>query len=381
MKILVISDPNPFDRQIRSGVIYSIYKQLSKYNDVEWIKPRHSFKYTCLVKFVALVKRLLASFGKDITYHNPILSKLLCSSIQKQIQNIEYDAIFSFDCMNIAYLKTNKPIFYRTDSLYPLMLNYYFFNTPRIFIKWGMTVEREMLNNISIMFAPSMWLINGVKHFYPEIDDVKLLLVESGANIDQTVNYTYKHNYGKNAVLNMLFVGFDVKRKGIDVAYDTLTILNQKYGINAILTVIGGKPEPNILQDKKVRYVGKLNKNNPKEFAQFYKEFENASLFLFPTKAECHGIVNCEASAFGLPIFSYATGGVPSYVKSECNGYALPLSSTGYDFAQKIATALQSGKMEYYSYNSRQLYIKKFNWDTWGEKTNYAIKKIVSKTM
>lgn len=32
--------------------------------------------------------------------------------------------------------------------------------------------------------------------------------------------------------------------------------------------------------------------------------------------------------------FSYATGGVPSYVKSECNGYALPLSSTGYDFAE-----------------------------------------------
>lgn len=380
MKILLISDPNPFDKQIRSGVIYSIYKQISKYNEVEWIKPRHGIAYSCFAKFLAMVKKILSCFDIDITFHNPLLSKLLCSSIHKQIQNIDYDAIFSFDCMNIAYLKTNKPIFYRTDSLYPLMVNYYFFNTPSIFIKWGMKVEQAMLNNISIMFAPSAWLIDGVKHYYPKVDDEKLLFVESGANIDQTVNYKYKHNYNEKAVLNMLFVGFDVKRKGIDVAYDTLNILNQKYGIDAILTIIGGQPESNILQDKKVRYVGKLNKNNPKEFAQFYKEFENASLFLFPTKAECHGIVNCEAAAFGLPIFSYATGGVPSYVKSECNGYALPLSSTGYDFAREIAIALKSGMMESYSYNSRQLYLKKFNWDTWGKKTNHEIEKIVNKT-
>lgn len=381
MKIILISEPNPFDKQIRSGVIYSIYKQISKYNEVKWIKPRHGIAYSCFVKFLAIVRNFLAHFDIDITYHNPFLSKLLCSSIQKQIQNLDYDAIFSFDCMNIAYLKTNKPIFYRTDSLYPLMVNYYFFNTPSIFIKWGMKVEQAMLNNISIMFAPSAWLIDGVKHFYPKVENEKLLFVESGANIDQTATYNYKHNYNEKAVLNMLFVGFDVKRKGIDVAYDTLNILNQKYGINAILTIIGGQPEPNILQDKKVRYVGKLNKNNPKEFAQFYKEFENASLFLFPTKAECHGIVNCEAAAFGLPIFSYATGGVPSYVKSECNGYALPLSSTGYDFAEKIAIALKSGKMKNYSDNSRILYLRNFNWDTWGEKANYAMKKIVDKVM
>lgn len=49
-------------------------------------------------------------------------------------------------------------------------------------------------------------------------------------------------------------------------------------------------------------------------------------IFLFSlTRAECHGIVNCEACAFGLPIFSYATGGVPSYVINDFNGFAFSL--------------------------------------------------------
>ena len=51
----------------------------------------------------------------------------------------------------------------------------------------------------------------------------------------------------------MIFIGFDVKRKGIDVAYDTLVLLNEKYGVNTCLTIIGGTPEIRIQKDKRVR--------------------------------------------------------------------------------------------------------------------------------
>lgn len=371
MKIVFISEATPFDKQIRSGVIYSIYNQLTKYYEVYWLKPKTGLCYILSIKIFIMLKRLLSVFGKEITVHNPLLSRLLCSDIQKQLRCIDYDAVFSLDCMNIAYLNINKPIYYRTDSSYPLLLNYYVFNTPKLFVKWGCEVEMQMLQRVTKIFSPSLWLNIGILKYFPTTDKNKLVLVESGANIESN-NINYRHNYCKSKPLNILFVGFDVKRKGIDIAYETLKELNNKYKIESYLTIIGGKPDDNIIKDSSIIYVGRLNKNNPNDLLRLYNEYGKASLFLFPTKAECHGIVNCEAAAFGLPIFSYETGGVPSYVKNNYNGCVLPITAGGKEFAEKIAESISSGIIKLYSENSRRLYIERFNWDKWGE-TVYSI--------
>ena len=141
--------------------------------------------------------------------------------------------------------------------------------------------------------------------------------------------------------------------------------MNEKYKVKACLKIIGGKPEDRIFKNKYVKYIGKLDKNNQKEFDLFYNEFASSDLFLFPTKAECHGIVNCEAAAYGLPIFSYQTGGVPDYVIDGVNGRLLPLDARGEDFANIIFESLKKGDMEKYSIESRRLYLEEYNWDVW----------------
>ena len=57
-------------------------------------------------------------------------------------------------------------------------------------------------------------------------------------------------------------------------------------------------------------YVGFLNKNIPEQYQKLITIMGRCNLFLLPTKAECAGIVLCEASAFGLPIFTFDTGGL-----------------------------------------------------------------------
>lgn len=372
-KIIIISDNDPKDKQARSGVIYSIYNQLSKYNDTIWIKPQFNAVEYCIYKILKGIVKILNCKGYGVTNHNPFFSKIICHAINRKIKDIDYDAIFSFDCINIAYLDTNKPIYYRSDSLYHLLINYYMQNTPTIFIKWGDIVEQKALQKITTMFAPSRWIIEGIKKYYPTTDLNKIKFIESGANIQNELIPNLTKSYDDIKVLNMLFIGFDLKRKGIDIAYQTLQILNSKYKINSTLTIIGGIPENNILNDKRVNYLGKLNKNNPEQAKVFYKAFEQASLFIFPTKAEFHGIVNCEACAFSLPIFSYDTGGVSSYVLNNLNGNLLPINATAVDFAKKISEAFINNKLKEYSLNARNLYKTKFNWDVWGEKTNKII--------
>ncbi|WP_270350498.1 glycosyltransferase [Ligilactobacillus salivarius] len=66
---------------------------------------------------------------------------------------------------------------------------------------------------------------------------------------------------------------------------------------------------------------------------------------LLPTRAECAGIVFNEASAFGVPSLSVDTGGVADYVKNNINGYRMPLSANGEDFALKIEEWIKEDKL------------------------------------
>ena len=80
----MISIPDPSDKLIRSGIIYSIYNQLLKYYEVIWIKPELKGGASFFYKLVAKTLRLMNKMGYGVTEHNPLLSKMRCRSIQMQ---------------------------------------------------------------------------------------------------------------------------------------------------------------------------------------------------------------------------------------------------------------------------------------------------------
>lgn len=375
MKIAYICSYNPFDKINRSGVPYSIYQQLLKYHDVVWIKPQ----YKGIFKLWGVLMRNIIAIGRRLGFslhdRNVITAKIMSYYIQNELSKFEYDAIFSLNTFELVYVKTNKPIYLRIDAIYPSGINYYIFNMPKCFQNWANELEFKALEKITVVFTPSKWIINEVRKYYPQLDINKFYLLETGANIENN-NIQYKiHTYSKDKNLNIIFVGFDVKRKGIDVAYATIVLLNEKYNIKTTLNIIGGKPDNKILHSRYVNYIGKLDKNIPEQYDAFYKAFENSDLFLFPTKAEYHGIVNCEAAAYALPIFSYNTGGVSSYVINDVNGYTLDLNKDAKDFAYLICSCITDGRMQKFSEGSRNLYETRFNWNVWGKKVNDIINK------
>ena len=367
MKIAFVCKKKPYDKIDRSGVPYSIFHQLGERCEIFWVKPRvEGFFGVVLFLFQKCLFRLLKFLGKNRLKQTPLSAYIYSKSVEKQLRDKEYDAIFCLDCADFAYLNTDKPIFYRSDAVIHGFINYYVFNVPLWLQFLAKRVEEKALAKCKRFFIPSLWIKDIIIKNKINIDLKKLVLVETGANLsDDFVDYK-PHNYELNSELNMLFVGYNIKRKGIDEAFEATKVLNEKYGIKAKLTVMGGKPDDEMLSSGFLCYIGNLNKNLPEEFIKFYKEFSKADLFLFPTKAECHGIVNCEAAAYGLPIFSYQTGGVPSYCLDGYNGRCLPVTSTGADFAEAIFDAMKNKCMIKYSKNSRLFYLTKSNWNRWG---------------
>lgn len=367
MKIAFVCKENPHNKIQRSGVPYSIYNQLALKHEVFWVRPHVNGFMKILWVMQKIFFKTLKLFGKNYMPHNRLTAHIYSKSVNDQLKDKKFDAIFCLDCIDFAYLKTDKPIYYRSDAIVHIYINYYIFNVPNFIQKEARHIEELALNKCTNFFVPSQWVIDGIIKNNIPININKVILVESGANLDdKTIKYPFRI-YDVHKPLNMLFVGYNIIRKGFDVAYETVNILNDKYGIKANLTVMGGKPDDCFLKNGRVIYSGNKDKNNPKDYSEFYQEFANADIFLFPTKAECHGIVNCEAAAYALPIFSYITGGVPSYVMDGINGRLLPLNKGGEDFADVIYSALISNRMQEYSKNSRKLYENRFNWNKWGE--------------
>lgn len=379
MKIAFISPSDVNNRLARSGVPYSIFHQLGKYYDIEWIRPnpKDSIWHTTVYVVARIIMWLMDKMHLGY-WHIPMLIYVQSKSVERQLKELDFDAIFSMGCGGTSYINTNIPIFFRADAIAPSALDYYVFNVPKFSRRWTYNVEKNLLERATVFFTASEWINDEVKKYYPSLSD-KCIFVPTGANLDMDYVQYRKHEYGIDKPLNMLFVGYDLERKGFAIAYETMQLLNNQYGMKATLTVIGGVPDHAQYNDSGLRVVGKLNKNTKEEYDQFYDEFATSDIFIFPTRADFHGIVNCEAAAYGLPIFSCNTGGVPSYCVDGENGRCLPLKATAEDFAKAIYDAVDSGKIKRYSEKSRILFLEHFNWDSWGKYVYKVINEKVKK--
>ncbi|GET37680.1 glycosyltransferase [Microseira wollei] len=106
-------------------------------------------------------------------------------------------------------------------------------------------------------------------------------------------------------------------------------------GIDAELVMVGSKLPDEVRSDK-LTVIPYLNKNNPQQRQQLNELFFRANFLIFPTRAECYGIVLCEANAFGRPALATDVGGISTIIENGKNGYRLPLSATGNDYANLI---------------------------------------------
>lgn len=365
-----VSEKNPFtDRKAWSGTIFKIREGIENAGyEVKWIcsHPGKVKKFLCRSIAKLRYKHIKVNYYQGYC-------KLCARSINKDdIKGCDYLFV---PCMTgiLPYLPKDIPIIFYTDTTHRLMVGYYWKKKlPLKTIKHGEKCELAGIHSATLNLRSSHWAANSVVKDYG-YNQKKTYVIEFGANIDDhdLVPNTQKYTSGEK--INILFSGVEWQRKGGDIAVETVRILND-LGIKAQLFIAGIRHLPQKYAELPyINYIGFLNKNNPDEYRRYVQLWQNANIFLLPTQAECSAIVYCEASAYGVPIFTYDTGGTGDYVIDGVNGYKLPTTATAADFAESIKRNLDTETLQILHKGGLHLYKEKLSWTAW----SHRFKKIM----
>ena len=359
-----VSEKNPFtDRKAWSGTIFKIREGIENAGyEVKWICSRPNDVSKLLCKGIARLR-----YKHIKTNYNWQYSRLCARSINKSdYKGCDYLFVPCSACM-LPYLPKDIPVIFYTDTTHRLMVGYYWKKKmPARTVEHGEKGERAGIHRATLNLRSSHWAAESVVKDYG-YDPKKTYVIEFGANIDDSdlVPNTLKYTGGS---VNILFSGVEWGRKGGDVAVETVRLLNEQ-GIEARLVIAGVRELPQQYHGLPyIEYVGFLNKNNPEQYRRYVKLWQETNLFLLPTQAECSAIVYCEASAYGVPIFTYDTGGTGDYVIDGVNGYKLPPTATAADFAACIRRNLNAASLQALHEGGLRLYKEKLSWSAWSRR-------------
>lgn len=371
MKIGFAGRWSPLDKKAWSGTYYSSYRQISRHYEVlpffyKW--PFYVREYLVWHKQVQKLrgKKVAVEFLRGY-------AKYFSKQLEKDMLKNKVDVIFSPGATQLlAYCNTNIPIIYMTDATFQQLQSYYdsFANLAAYNIKQGIALDKSTFKKAAHCMLASEWTKASAINDYG-IDEKKITVAPLGPNIDilPPANEITKE-WGRQC--NLLFLGVEWERKGGQLALDAFYALRKNH-VAATLTIIGCVP-PFPLDDRDIMVIPFLNRDKPEEAQHLSAIIKKSHFLLLPTRAECAGVVFCEAGAYGMPSISTDTGGVSSYVANGVNGITLPLSAGAEAYAQKIQE-IYSNETVYNMYcsNSRRRFEETLNWDTWGETFKHIV--------
>jgi glycosyltransferase involved in cell wall biosynthesis len=365
-KIAYLSVSDPADRKSWSGIHYYMARALQRYcGDVTALGPINP---ASMLPRKALRKILRATMGKEYLFtHTVGFARETARIAEQRLGNAAFDLIFApAGSAQVAYLKTNIPIVYLSDVTFSAILNYYpqFSGISQAVTQQANAIEQLAIDRSRLTLYSSSWAAESARKDY-HADPTKVHVIPFGANFDEPPPAERVANKPLSGRCKLLFVGVDWAKKGGDIAFETLIEL-ERLGTPADLTIVGCAP-PRSVSHRNLRVFRFLDKNDPGQRKELETLYLESDLFLLPTRADCTPIALCEANAFGLPAISTNTGGVPEVIRNGENGFLLPPSARGAEYARLIADIYaDKQRLEQVRRSSREAYDTRLNWDAWG---------------
>lgn len=261
---------------------------------------------------------------------------------------------------------------YISDATFRLIAGYHphYRQLPRQAAALADSLEAASIARADLIFYPSDWAASSAIRDYGAAPG-KIRVIPWGANLAPPAPPP-PGPQGKGPI-RLLFVGVNWAEKGAAIAVETLTAL-QAQGLAAELTICGCTP-PAPLTAPGLTIIPFLRKSIAAEAARLEALYRTADFFILPTRADCFGIVFCEAAAYGLPSLAPATGGVPSAVAPGENGILLPEGARGDAYAAAIA-ALWANPAAYAALRAkaRARYERVLNWQAWAAAVTAALR-------
>ncbi len=206
-------------------------------------------------------------------------------------------------------------------------------------------------------------------------DDVRTAVAPFGVNFSTLP--TTRPQKAALSPLKLLFVCSDWVRKGGDTV---LAILDQLAAENipAELIVAGKAPE-SLSARANVTCVGFLNKNSPEGMAKLLSLYEEAHLFLLPSRGDCTPMVVAEAMSHGAPVLASDTGGMATLI-TPGSGAIMAQDATVLDWVAALKDITASP--ERYEKASAEAFAhatETLTWDNWAQAVADLCKAAVQK--
>ena len=234
----------------------------------------------------------------------------------------------------VAFLQKQKMSFFKNFSLrYKILLN----------------LEKKALSNAKKVISLFSLGKNLIKEFYPEVYD-KTLVCYRGIDFKKfnpslkTLKMTFRKEKGfSERDFLILFVGYDIKRKGLNLLLKILPELPERVK----LLVVGVEGRSN----QRVVYLGKI-----KEVEKYYAM---ADLFVLPTMYDPGALATLEALATGTPVITTPYDGTSEFIKEGINGFVVERNKSELKY-----TILKAMNL---TFNPFKIYesIKNLTWDNY----------------
>jgi glycosyltransferase involved in cell wall biosynthesis len=379
LKIGFLTQHDPHDRSSWSGGIFYMFSALKDHaGEVEVISSNRSL----LVKLISKANHYIGRiFRAEFAMSQSVpLSMAYGKQFTPHVDPAKYDVIFAPLASNeVAYLRTNVPIVYMSDATFSALENYYFSvdKVSKLYLMQGNHLESRAIQQSSALVYCSNWAADSARKDYGAANG-KVHTVPLGANIDAPPTRDSLKAGSTDGKCRLLFVGRDWQRKGGQIACDAFFAL-RAMGVDAQLTIVGCQP-PTPIDDPNLIVIPFLNKKVEADRTRLEELYYTSDFFLLPTRAECFGMVFCEANAYGLPIVSTATGGVSTIVQEGINGYLLKPEAGGEEYA-RVIEAVWKDQPKYHALrtSTRDRYDQVLNWKSWAESIRQIMESVVQR--
>jgi len=372
MNIAYLSVDDPKDFKSWSGL------KLKMLNTIKYLKHRviiiGPLKNLMRIPFIInreIYKKVNIKYDSDRKF---FLSKIYSAKINKLIKDKKIDIIFTSDTYLVSFLNTKIPIILWLDTTFKTYYEHYFdkIKIHKKSFEEANQLEKLALDKSKKIILTSKWAKDETIKNY-KISNKKIHILPFGSNLNDMKKNKIKFN--NSNLLNLISVGVDWDRKGMDKSIKITEYLN-KFGVKTTLTIIGSKSKkkyPNF-----VRQIGFLNKNIKNDYLKLKKLYLDSDFHILMTQREACGVVYAEANSYGLFNITNDVGGVSGMIKNNFNGKLFNLNTSPKYIASYIYKIfLNKKKFFHLKKKSLEYYNEKLSWYA----NSFHLQKIFSRVL
>ncbi|MBW4646940.1 MAG: glycosyltransferase family 4 protein [Goleter apudmare HA4340-LM2] len=350
-----------------SGLGYYISQSLKKQGmHLEYFGP---LEEKFIFRIVQKCKRRYYKFFQNTHYEKDselLVLKHYAHQISKMLSVRNAEIVFSATIRPIVYLECKQPIVFWADATCAGLVDFYsqYSNLCEESLdNWHM-MEKLALEKCKLAIYASEWAAQTAIEYYGA-DPTKVKVVPFGANIHSQRTLTEIKGLIAARPANkckLLFLGVDWYRKGGDVALKVAEELNN-LGLDTELTVVGCQPIVEGRLPSFVKSLGYISKSTIAGKEKINQLIAESHLLILPSRAECYGVVFCEANSFGVPCISRKVGGITTIIKPNINGNLFDINADISEYCDYI-TRLFDNYSDYQSLalSSFNEYQSRLNW-------------------